>query len=77
MSQVSFQKKRRRTGQDPSPAADSPTAGGQRRTVTPRHPDHSPSTEERSPWETMTVDESPPWNIEGSSPWSKIEHPLS
>ena len=33
--------------------------------------------EERSPWETTTVEESPPWNIEGSPPWSKTECPPS
>ena len=43
MSQVSFQKKRRRTApRDPTPAADSPTARRQRGTVTPSWSRSSP-----------------------------------
>ena len=42
VSKVSFQKRRRRTSRDPTPAADSPTANGQRGMVTPRCPDHPP-----------------------------------
>ena len=45
------------------PATDSPTAGGPRVTVTPRHPEHPPQTEEIPPWETTTTEESSPWNV--------------
>ena len=55
------------------PSHRQPNSRQQRGMVTPRCPDHLPSTEERPPWETTTVEESPPWNIEESSPWNKIE----
>ena len=59
------------------PSCRQPNSWWTKKNGDPRHPDHPPSTEERSPWETTTVEESPPWNIEESSPWSQIEHPLS
>ena len=37
----------------------------------------SPIDRGEIPWETTTVEESPPWNIEKSSPWNKIECPPS